>query len=94
MQNQNRQSGLEIREGIFDNVPHVIIGKQNSQPIQKAPPIKPPNNPGNYKQPNYYPKPQEDLIDKMKRWALIFFTILILCVAGYGVLKVILGRFF
>lgn len=89
----NNFPGLELREGVFDNVPHVIIGKQNSQP--QAPPMRPPNYPQrvSYPQQNY-PKPPEDLVDKLKKWALIFFTILILGAAGYMVVQTILGRFF
>ena len=85
----NNFPGLEIKEGMFDRVPHVIIGKDK-------PPAKPP-----YKQPAYYPysqppqpKQEEDLIDKLKKYTLIILVILILGTAVIYVLKEILGRFF
>ena len=93
MQQQTRHSGLELREGIFDNVPHIIIGKDKPQAQQ--PPAKPPLPPqqSTYPQP-IRPEPPKDLIDKLRNYALIFFTCLILGSVGYIVLKIILGRFF
>lgn len=89
MQQQVRHSGLELREGIFDNVPHIIIGKDK-------PPVKPPLPPqqaATYPQPRQ-PQPPKDLIDKLKSYALIFFTCLILGATGFLVAKILIGRFF
>ena len=66
-----RPTGLEIREGIFDNVPHIIIGKD--KPVQ---PLNYPRQLAPHQQPIY--PPEKDLIDKLKNYALIFFTCLIL----------------
>jgi len=83
----NNFPGLEIKEGMFDRVPHVIIGKDK-------PPAKPPTNQYPfYKQPNQ-PKQEEDLIDKLEKYTLIILVILILGTAVIYVLKEILGRFF
>ena len=100
MPNLNRNTGLQIKEGIFDNVPHVMIGDDGKlgvnrqQPIPQPPPMRPP-----YQQPTYplqprQPKQPEDLIDKLKKYALIFFTILILGAVGVMVVQIVLGRFF
>lgn len=92
MQQQIRHSGLELREGIFDNVPHVIIGKEKPQVPQS--PMKPPLLPQQSVYPQPSPKPPEDFIDKLKRYVLIFFTVLILGTAGYLVFRILLGRIF
>jgi len=104
MKNQNNFPGLQLKEGIFDNVPHIMInddgklGTNRQQPIPQLPqaPLRRPPTPQPYQQPYYprQPKQPEDLVDKLKKYALIFFVCLILGTAGFMVLKVIFGRFF
>ena len=95
MQQQNRHSGLEIRENIFENVPHVIIGKNKpQQPYPSPMPPQPPQQPRAYQPPPYQPRRPDDLVDKLKKYALIVFTILILGTASIFILREIFGRFF
>lgn len=99
---QNNVPGLQIKEGMFDNVPHIVLddgklrtNKQIQPQAPQAPQAPPPRRPV-YQQPTYQsqPKQPEDLVDKLKRYALVFFTCLILATAGFYVLKIILGRIF
>jgi len=73
-----------MRENIFQSVPHVIIGNK-----------KPPQPQGPYPQQSYpyQPKRPDDLVDKLRKYALIVFVILILGTAAIFVLKEIIGRF-
>jgi len=97
----NNYPGLQIKEGMFNSVPHIMLDdgklRTNKQPqAQKPTPYMPPN-PQPYQQPAYYPrqpKQPEDLVDRLKKYALIFFVCLVLGTAGLMVVKLILGRFF
>ena len=104
MKNQNNFPGLQLKEGIFDNVPHIMINDQGKlssnrqQPIPQqpqAPPRRPPT-PQPYLQPHQprQPKQPDDLVDKLKKYTLIILVILVLGTAVIYVLKEIFGRLF
>lgn len=97
MPQQNRFPGLELKENLFENVPHVIIGNKKPPQVQQLnPPMRPPQPPQRVpQQPQpIQPKQPESLVDKLKKYTLIVFTILVLGTAVVFVLKEIIGRFF